>query len=73
MAALCASASKAVANAPYAAGIDVAVFPNAKAHLILNLRKEQVICGCVIAAAFTGFHCLVVEYLGQRSQAAVLP
>ena len=61
---------KAVADAPHAAGIDVAVFPNAKTHLVLDPRKDQVVGCCVVAAALAGFHRFMVEVLGQRDQAA---
>ena len=61
---------KAVADAPHAAGIDVAVFPNAKTHLVLDPWKDQVVGCCVVAAALAGFHRFMVEVLGQRDQAA---
>ena len=66
------SPGKAVADAPHAAGIDVPVFPDAKAHLVLDPRKDQIVGGCVVAASMAGFHRLVVEGFRQRHQAAIV-
>ena len=51
----------------------MAVLPDSQPKLAVDARKHQVVGGCVVAACVAGFHRLVVEGLGQRDQAAVLP
>ena len=73
VAALCASAGKAGADALGASGVNVAVFPDGQPKLAVDARKHQVVGGCVVAARMAAFHRLMVEGLGQRHQGATLP